>query len=192
MATPERLRELSIGYDLDTGGYEFENAPEALGGAVVVLDDPDLDYMGLHDAVHDYYSHSCPVLAFAPNTGHFPRHEFPESYEVEDHGTMVKVFEGDLRETDHECHCHGKLVEWFGAAGEPTEPLDPRKVVKWVANGTLSVDTDGRDVENFMFQHTGNTSDKPYPDCDRCGGDGHLTSHGGEWAIYALKDEDDE
>ena len=191
MATPERLRELSLGYDLDCGGYSFENAPEALGGAVVVLEDPDLDYMGLQDAVHDYHSHSCPVLAFAPNSGHFPRHEFPESYEVEDHGTMVKVFEGDLNETDHECHCHGKLAEWFGAAGEPTEPLDPSKVVKWLASGKVSVDESDRGVDNFMFEHTGNTSDRPYPDCDRCGGSGYLTSHGGEWAIYALKDEDE-
>ena len=183
--TPEQLRELSIGYNLDGGGYEFENGPRVLGGAVVVLNDPDLDYMGLTDAVTDYYSHSCPVLAFAPNSGHFERHEFPVSYETEDGDVMVKVFSGDLQTTDHECVCHGKLAEWTGAAGEPTKPVPSGKAVRWMAAGVNVYDA-SRNADNLYFEHSGDSSDSPYPDCDRCVGDGYVESSGGEWAIYAL------
>jgi|6_EtaG_2_1085325.scaffolds.fasta_scaffold62706_3 hypothetical protein len=36
--------------------------------------------------------------------------------------------------------------------------------------------------------YTGNCMDVPYPNCDRCDGDGYLDSPGGTWAIYAYID----
>jgi len=134
MFTPEQLRVLSIGYDLDCGGYEFERAPKALdpdGEDVVIFDDPDLDYLGLQDVVRmgDY---SCGLFAFAPGDEDF---EFPESYEEDDLGTMVRVAKGVLYGSDHECHCHGKLVTWTGAAGEPREALSGEKVAEFIRAG---------------------------------------------------------
>jgi hypothetical protein len=192
MATPERLLELSRGYNLDDGGYTFENAPEALGGAVVVWTDPDLDYIGIQDIVHTG-SLSCPVYAFAPNEGHHPEFEWPESYLDGDGDTMLRVAHGSLNETDHICHCHGQMVTWTGAAGEPTKPLPSGKVREWAFKGLADYGT-GADVgaDHLFFEHTGNTDHKPYPDCDRCDGDGTLTSHGGEWAVYAYEDVEEE
>lgn len=186
MATQERLDQLGVGYDLDTGGYGFENAPRVLGGAVVVWDDPDLDYLGLQDVVRtsDY---SCPVLAFAPNSGHFQRHEFPATYEVEGFGTMVKVAEGDLSASTHDCHCHGKLVSWTGAAGEPSEPLSGVQVAEYVHAGVVV--EDAPNFNRLFFESSGDTGDHPLPDCPRCDGEGSLMSEGGEWAVYALQEE---
>lgn len=183
------IKALNYGYDLDCGGHTFEKAPEALGGAVVTLDDPDFDYFPI-ERPDDYYGLSCPFLAFAPNSGHFEAHEFPE--EVEINGEMYfKVCEGQMYGSDRECHCHGKLVEWTGAAGEPREPVGT-EAIQWMASGKVRVDEDARSAEKLYFEHTGNTSDLPYPSCDRCEGDGYVDSPGGEWAIYAIKPEEDE
>jgi hypothetical protein len=191
--TPQRLTELSIGYDLDCGGYEFDNAPPELGEHVVTLDsDMAIKDLGPFER-DDFWGLSCPVFAFAPM---LYNHKFPESYPGPwDDTTMVKAQEGTLYETDRECHCHGKLVEWCGAAGEPLQPL-PREAARRfvqvevkIATGTDSAFTA---MGPLFFKHTGNVMDAPYPDCNRCDGDGYVESPGGTWALYALENEKDD
>lgn len=184
MMTPERLKELSNGYDLDGGGYEFENAPKALGGAVVVWGDPDLDYLGLQDEDGD-----CDLFAFAPNSGHFTRHEFPKSFKDDEGSRYVRVNQGDLYPSEHLCNCHGRVDWWTGAAGEPQEPIPSEKLLAWIAEGKVELDADGvgeNKRQRYYWEFTGDFNGKPYPDCDRCGGDGTLDSPGGEWAFYRL------
>lgn len=151
----EAIKRANYGYDLDGGGYSFEEAPPTLGGAVIVWTDPDLDYLGLSDVMpgRDFYGLSCPVFAFAPNSGHFRPYDFRRTYKDGD-DTYVRICHGDFTETDRECHCHGK----------------------WGPDG---------------WEATGDTSDDPHPECERCEGDGYVVSPGGEWAIYALEEEDD-
>lgn len=36
-----------------------------------------------------------------------------------------------------------------------------------------------------QWEFTGNVTDTPYADCERCNGDGYVISPGGQWAIYA-------
>ena len=198
----DRLTKLSIGYGLDGGGYSFEDAPAAVGGAhtcydaagtatevqgsVVMLDDPDWDYLPF-ERPQDYYGLDCPTVMFAPNSGHFKAHKFPESYSDGDGDTMVKIAEFRSTETDRACCCHGHLEEWTGAAGEPQEPTPAGKVLRWVNSGRAYVEEDSRDADKLCFKHTGNTDDMAYPDCDRCDGDGYVTSRGGEWALYAMR-----
>ena len=193
----ERLQQLTYGYDLDGGGYAFENPPPThplADCACVVWDDPDLDYIIGSDFIRitDY---SCPVLAFAPNTGYFPATVWPEGWTDEDGDEVVRIAEGQLHETDHQCNCHGKLELWTGAAGEPTEPLRTSQVMGWILGGMKQPDLDAEDIpdEGFdlYFHHTGGYDDDPYPDCGRCGGEGTLDSPAGEFAIFALREDDD-
>jgi len=186
MASKERITELNYGYGLDGGGYSFENAPEdtPFTGACVVLDDPDRDYLGIVDCTPDWCSHSCPVFVFAPNSGHFSEYKFPEGYTRADGDEYAKVYEGKLYGSDHTCTCHGSLVGWTGAAGEPREPLTALDVVRYIKAGIELPEDEG--TQPLMFEHTGNYDDHPYPDCHRCKGEGTLGSPGGEWAVYAL------
>jgi len=186
MTTPARLKELSVGYGMDGGGYEFEDAPEPLGGAVVVWGDPDLDYLGLQDEDRD-----CPVdlFAFAPNSGHFPRHEFPKSFKEGDQ-RYVRVNQGDLPESQPECNCNGHLAVFTGAAGEPQKPLSGGQVAKFLKAGAL-IEDDVEDGDELVWEFSDKTADTPYPDCDRCDGDGFVTSSGGEWAFYRLLWDDE-
>jgi hypothetical protein len=218
MLCPEALRTLTLGYDLDGGGYEFEAVPEThpLGHLdVACWDDPDLDYFGFQDSItHDQrYGHSI-VLFFAP--GEIV--EYPETYTDEQGDRWEKIAEGQNCETDHECCCHGRLDVWTGAAGEPREPEKAEDVRRWLFGGeqegplwkdrasellheperfrltlTLTGEPESEDVPLY-WNGTGNSMDKPYPLCDRCDGEGTVVSPGGSWAIYAQIDEpeDDE
>jgi len=153
------IRQLNNGYDLDGGGYTFENPPEGLQGlGCFIWDDPDPDCVPwIRDGV-DYWKYGLHVYAFAPQDGHFRETEWPASY-VEDEWTRKLIAHGSLATTDRECHCHGKWVQ----------DDDPQKQ-KW--------------------EFTGNVKDSPWPSCDRCDGDGYVVSQGGEWALYALSDDD--
>ena len=187
----DRIAELNYGYDLDGGGYSFEEAPKQFGGACVAWDDPDRDYLGITDCTPDWYSHSCPIFIFAPNSGHFGAYDFQDSYIDSDGDTRVKVYEGNLHGSDRECNCHGKLVPWTGAAGEPQEPVSGSKVAQYIQAGIEVVEGMGTS-DGLYFEHSGDTSDKPYPDCHRCDGDGYVDSPGGEWSVYALAPEDED
>ena len=157
-------------------------------------DDPDPDTVpwctgdDSGSSRHAFYGLSCPVYAFAPNSGHFSATEWPKSYKVKG-DTFVLIRDGRLNETDHECNCHGNLVEWMGAVGEPTKPISAAKVLKWLSSGKA---TNSPPLVNkkpkFFWDFSGDSSDKPYPDCERCDGDGYINASGGEWALYALKE----
>jgi len=107
-----RLEELSMGYDLDSGGYEFEVAPKGLEAKVhcVVWEDPDPDYIPwcVGDAspatFRGWYGLSCPLYAFAPGGGSV---EWPAEFETEEY-TFALVREGVVLGSEHECHCEGQ------------------------------------------------------------------------------------
>lgn len=193
----QQILELNYANGLDGGGYSFENPPKGLKGlGCAVYTDPDPDYVpwccgtDSGSARHAFYGLSCPVYAFAPNSGHFAATLWPESFKDKAGDTMVKVRDGRLTESDTECHCHGELENWTGAAGEPNKALGLAKLTKWIGMGWVKPKTfQGR--PKFYWNFTGNSSDKPHPDCPRCDGTGYVTFPAGEWALYALKDEDD-
>lgn len=94
------------------------------------------------------------------------------------------------------------LVFNVGAVGAPEFPeywLDSdgdcmlRVCFGWVSETDRECNCHGEpnDVDG-CWGFTGDTSDKPYPECDRCDGDGYVTSDGGTWAIYVMTDEDEE
>lgn len=194
-----RLTQLSRQYDLDGGGYSFTEPPEAFKGlGVAMWDGPDPDYVPwLYDACggsHGFHGLSCPVYMFAPNSGHFSPTVWPKAFKDVAGDTFVLKGEGHLHESDHECNCHGNFETWTGAAGEPNTPIPEDQILNWISTGKLSL----RDVQTTrpftpkFWECTGTPSDKPYPDCPRCGGEGRLTVEGGEWALYALEVKDDD
>jgi len=196
----DRIKHLNEAYDLDGGGYSFEDAPEGLKDcACVVWTDPDPDSVPWiveegRSARYEFYGLDCPVYAFAPNSGHFPATEWPKEYKDGD-STYELVRQGSLEETDRECNCHGRLDWWTGAAGEPREPIPAEKVLAWIAEGKVALDAEAIGTHQrgrFYCEFSGNSSDKPHPECTRCDGDGYVNSDGGSWALYARKGEPDE
>tara|TARA_Y100000310_G_scaffold162652_1_gene162609 strand:+ start:134 stop:751 length:618 start_codon:yes stop_codon:yes gene_type:complete len=200
-------RNWTLGYDLDTGGYEFEEPAEDSfwhGKPVLLWEGPDADYI---DSDWDVDG-DADLMVVAPNSGHFQRYDFPESYTD---GVQIfrKVGGGDLRPSDHECNCTGRLVAWCGAAGEPQVPENPVDVLKWLQEAgedaekliaddlcdSILLDLDG-EIRAFaapvFWEGSGNSKDKPYPRCDRCDGEGHVDSPGGEYAIYEWVWEDED
>lgn len=112
MFSAERLIQWNYAYDLDCGGYSWAN-PDAASGlaefACVTWDAPDLNYIGLTDAIPREHRHgSCPMLAFAPNSGHWAATEWPTELPSPWEGSVYRrVADGSLLETDHECNCRG-------------------------------------------------------------------------------------
>lgn len=185
----EYAKRLTIEHGLDCGGYEFEPW-EAFSPCVVAWDDPDFDYLtGDHPAPDHRWEPL--VFVFAPNTGHFGPFEFPDTHEeIDGDGDAVtyrKVAEGWFNQGESECHCHGRMVAHSGAAGEPRKPLDPADVERYAECG-VELQDKGCPV---FFEHTGNVSDAPYPDCHRCDGDGYINQTGGEWAVYVMEWDDE-
>ncbi len=187
----QALQALTYGYNLDGGGYEFENPPKLFGDSVAMLDDPDLDYIVGHEAVPNFNELSCPQLMLAPNYG-FGNVELPLMFTDADGDIMSQVATGYLNTTERECHCHGRLVPWTGAAGEPKTPVGPLGA-SWVNTGEAIIDimAMGDIAGGSYFEHTGDTGDKPYPLCHRCEGDGYVDSPGGVWAVYAVDEDGD-
>lgn len=198
-ASPELLREWTLGYDLDCGGYEFSAAEEPLAQGLVAADvDEDalesivcletsggeLDYIFGERINGD-------ILIVNAGSGFLP-----DVYEFTHDGALHRyrrVDSGELYETDRECHCHGQLQAWTGAAGEPKEPLPWSKLHPWLREGTVYVAPDvSSDVQEFYWECTGSVTDKPYPDCTRCEGEGYVTSPGGTWAVYKEVEVDEE
>lgn len=167
MFTDDQIEELNCWYDLDGGGYTWENPPKGHPLAdlpVVLWPEPDLDYVGLQDVVSREHRYgSLAVLAFAPNSGHFPRETFPAEYPAEG-GWMMRVAEGDIGPMVTECNCNGRPV-WGHVQHEGRKV---RAVVDW--------------------QYSDDGSGSPCPDCERCGGEGVISSTGGEWAFYVWQE----
>lgn len=189
------ILKLNHAYDLDSGGYTFEEPPEGLKGlACFVWDDPDPDYIPWvvgddnPSAWHAFHGLSCPIYTFAPNSGHFALTEWPQEFQ-DGEDTFTLVRHGHLHETEHECNCHGKLVPWTGAAGEPDEPIPPGKLIIWCSKGKADLNVPDRNPNGMLFwEFTGTPSDNPHPECHRCEGTGHVPSPGGEWAVYCVRE----
>jgi len=181
----ERLKELGIGYDLDLGGHEWSNpAPDhpLVNDCCALWESPDLDYLGLQDVA----GWDVDLCAFAPNSGHFQATRWPPTMRV-DGDPYDLVGQGIYSETDHDCICHGGLEYWTGAAGEPKEPITLDQLGEWSEKGALPPNmlADALRWKGLAYwKCSGNVGDIPYPLCDRCEGDGHVTSPGGEWALY--------
>lgn len=182
MLTEERkkwLQEVSYGYGLDGGGYEFEypdprQFPVLLKAvpAALLWDDPDPDYVPwIYDASgsqFDHYGLTCPIYVFDPHVGfggsepEWPKRicclDDPET----DHYRLVGT--GRLAESERDCDCHG---HWCVNEDD-----------LWKAQWAMGE----RDSEGNMHAH---------PKCPRCEGDAYVTSHGGYWALYSMEVEDD-
>lgn len=157
------IDELSIGFDLDGGGYRFEAADHPIfglrvnpfGTRAVIWDDPDDDYLGTGVRMGDL---TLPLLVFTPNTYDT---KWPSRFPGPDEGEedMVLVASGTFRQNDgHEC---------CAAGGDDS-------IFQRDDGDYVILDTSGE-------EHV----------CDRCHGSGYVTTAGGSWAIYALDEEEE-
>jgi len=188
------LRRLEYQFDLDCGGYELELVPcdrefEGVTAVQIEISGGEIDYLGLADSLlrkqHEYDN---LVYMFAPNTGHFPRTEWPKSYKHDDEETLMRlVAQGDESPRDHECSCHGRFVPWTGAAGEPPEPVPADKLLNLFREHERGAEYMPKEEapDGYFWKFTGDSSGLPYPWCERCDGDGYVDAVGGEWAMYA-------
>lgn len=190
ITSAEYIKQLSIGYDLDGGGYTFATPtdPELVALPCVVWAQPDLDYTG---GLEYARGRSADLLVFAPNSGHFEEITFPPRVAGDD-GEFVKIGEWRSQKSAHDCNCRGRLVETSEAAGEPRaltrDQLD-RFINKSGIPIAISLLLPG---ETVGWEFTGNMQDHAYPDCNRCDGEGFVPSHGGEWALYEWQPAEDE
>lgn len=192
-------QNLTNAFGLDGGGYEFVKAPRALGNSVAIYDDPDPDYVpGLHETIgHDLYGLCLPMYAFAPSKNPFAskKYDWPDTFTHDEEQYKLAVH-GDVSQSCPECNCHGKLVPWTGAAGEPDEPIAGAKLASWLMTSRVPWDselhgrTDG--WSGVMWECSGDSDDPAHPDCERCEGSGYLVAPGGGWALYSVIVDDDE
>lgn len=118
--TKERIEEISAGYDLDGGGYSFEEIDlDGVSGALQ-WDDPDPDYVpwvrDVEMAASDipgygFSSWDCPVYVFAPFDHQVT---WPAIWTDDDGDRFLLRGSGLLLDTDHECYCepeHRKETE---------------------------------------------------------------------------------
>lgn len=202
--TQKRLEEISISHDLDCGGYEYSavgsewqkilgEAPyrhtlcatieaDIFGGEVM---GSSRDFFGFN-----IYELRCPIIFFDPcgiycnpDTTTWPN-GLPDA-----DGPYTLIIQGWLNEYESDCHCHVRLIKWTGAAGEFAKPLAPEKVAAFIEEHKIE---DAPVGVPLTFEFTGNCSDKPYPDCNRCDGNGYITSEGGLWALYDQVEEEEE
>lgn len=201
MSTEKTLEQKwTEGYDLDHGGYEFEKPgpelTEALKTAgyeaaesLLIWDGPDVGYCPGGGVVA---RGEAALLIIAPGCS---QGEFPEDFEVEGF-RYHRIATGHLEETDHDCDCRGKLVDWTGAAGEPKEPISAETLERWWNENRIAglppFDKAGLQPRPgpCCWEFTGNYSDEPHPDCTRCEGEGTLESPEGDYAIYTIHEYD--
>ena len=167
MYTEERLRELSYGYNLDGGGYEFTDStsdfPELAKIYAVILEGPDPDYFPW---LYDLTVKHPQIYAFVPSL--LGGVTWPQSFPHSD-TECVLVGSGTVQETDRDCHCHGKLTEYTGAAGEPSDPISDEVLVRWLMEEPkLSHSVEYPQGTKFMWEFTGNSwnkrgGDQPLP-----------------------------
>ncbi len=161
--TQERIDEISAGYDLDGGGYAFEEI--RLPGMAYMLqwEDPELSLLPwMNDCPHpkgepnSFYQWSCPVYVFGPESS---GEQWPEEgWRDSDGDAYILRGHGMLQGSDRTCHCEGK--SWCSECSK-------------LVDGTRCVDCGS-----------------PTAECQRCE-DGYLDSPGGAWALYSIESEDE-
>lgn len=191
--TEERIQELNQGYNLDCGGYSWENLePDhpLFENNCVLWEEPDLDYFPFFNFVPADCWGCCAVMFFAPREGFssdIPH--WPTTFKTQS-GVWRRQATATTHETDRECHCHGELVPWTGAAGEPRKPMSRVEVQACIDAGHCVgvVQPESLWDEGVYFKHTGDRLNRPYPACTCCQGDGYVISHGGYAAYYTLEE----
>ena len=207
--TQKRLEEISISHDLDCGGYEYTAVDsewqkildeEPYRHTLCATIDADVfggEVMGSSRDFFGFNIHSlrCPIILFDPcgvycnpDTTSWPK-ELPDDA---GYGPYTLIIQGWLAEYDSDCHCHGKLIEHTGAAGEYQEPFTVEQMQAIQEHHVRLLKEDTPVGVPLSFEHTGNYSDEPYPFCHRCDGDGHLMREGGLWVLYDQVEEEDE
>ncbi|MCP3885120.1 MAG: hypothetical protein GY700_06530 [Propionibacteriaceae bacterium] len=108
--TAERLAEVSRGYDLDGGGYDFENPsqPQLQHIGAMTWTDPDLGYWPVPDEMHRDHRGDTLLLAFRPLQYFEQAPKFPRVIADSDDECIMwyrKVSEGACFESERECYC---------------------------------------------------------------------------------------
>lgn len=190
------IKRLNFGYDLDGGGYSFEEGTDDLYGYYTL--DSGFDYLPLpEDALTNEYGRlaSCGLFVFSPDA--CGSTDFPLNFKVKpddpDSDVYVRISQGQFFGTDRECYCHGRMVEW-----DPDrwgQPLSEEDALRYHRNGVkVKGPNPFSEKRRYFFEHDvdGDASHgHPYPDCERCEGEGTVDSPGGAWAVYDLRDAED-
>ena len=170
--TEKRLIELGYGYDLDCGGYAFENAHSLPG---VVADDSG--------ELSDYFEHASYDLLLL-NVGAYAFSEdddgLPRLYRTADGSRYRRVFRGQLRGSDRSCNCSGCISDDHDAM-----PMSEDEI-KQALNSGASIDLDrepSAPIKGWLFSGACDP-DSAYPLCERCEGTGYVDSVGGSVGLY--------
>lgn len=170
MFTKERLTELGYGYNLDCGGYAFENAHNLPG--VVVDDSGELS---------DYFDHGLYDLLLL-NVGSHTFDEdadgLPRIYRAESGSRYRRVFRGQLNGSDRECHCGGCLSDAYDATDMTEEEISTALAAGAAIDPNLEADDP---ITGWLWSGDSNA---PYPFCPRCEGNGYVDRPGGSVGLY--------
>jgi len=188
-------RRFTIGYNMDLGGSGFEPLSDELKRALEKEDVTEADVehflcfeVSTPTALPDHFKtdegiKDAAILIIDPRRGD----SLPEHYVLElESGAegYIRIAQGELYDSDHDCICHGKLVEWTGAAGEPKEPISEDVLCRWWNAGLAELLMAAPKGKRCYWETIGSSSDHSYPDCERCEGDGHVESPGCTYALY--------
>ena len=172
MFTEKRLVEFGYGYDLDGGGYAFENAHNLPG---VVSDDSG--------ELRDYFDHGTYDLLLLSVGNHaFSEDDdgLPSLYRAADGTRYRRVFRGQLHGSDRECHCSGCLSD----AGDAMD-MDADEIKRAIdAGANIDADRDADEPLKGWLWSGDCDPDSAYPFCPRCEGTGYVDSPGGSVGLY--------
>ena len=170
MLTEKRLTEIGYGYDLDCGGYAFENAHNLSG---VVSDDSG--------ELGDYFDRSYDLLLL--DVGNHAYSEdadgLPSLYRAADGSRYRRVFRGQLTGSDRECHCSGCLSDAPDAM-----PMAPAQLFDALINHGAQLDPNNDGQATGWLWSGVCDPDSAYPFCPRCEGTGYVDSPGGSVGLY--------
>jgi hypothetical protein len=179
--TKERLKQLSESHRLDSSGYEYENPsqPELIAIRACIWDNPTTDLMQRErDLNVDFHSLSCPIYAFVPGTSGV---NWPFQV-TSDNGYVWNLKDsGAIGDTEHSCTCHGK---------QQCPRCECEHDFEYCPDCGTSKFRNGKIGDN-AWRFTGNVMDPPHPDCSHCDGDGYVICEAGDWALYALHEENE-
>jgi len=215
----ERLEELSAQHHMEGGGYCFDNAegfPELEDRHGLVLwEDPDFDYLGVDRPSSPW---NCTFF-FEPHG--YRDAEWPETItRTADDGDVYRwklLNSGWFYDSETECGCSGGYPEDPPDVGDRAEVHladdtakqlyaelagDPVEIVSIhiaLAQVRLLRDAEKRVIElplaalRLPFEFDGcSDTDRAYPYCPHCEGDGYRSVEPGCWANYESVEDEDE
>lgn len=173
---PYDCRAFEIGYDLDGGGYtvDYVDGMDHEWSGCIMWNDPAWPYTDVRNSDIDL---------LVMDVGSYHEREWPTRVEYGGSDYFL-LDEGRLNGSDHECSCRGN------ASFDPPDVFKHTKDLIRIVEMT-NVDFD-KALDFFGLEwepdDRGHGKSVPYPDCQRCDGDGYVDSPGGPWAIYRLTD----